>query len=326
MAENFVELVNKKSDATEHFRFNFDDISVWGKNRIRVRGNDYSVSKNGLDSLLEVLDIPKPYANRCPEDFLVNTMNFWIKQKEDNPYALLAENNVIRNFIKPEYPYIPIAQVWGEIENSLGNSFEIANSYIGEDSVTAVALTPTYEKKVVDSVVQGGVQFTYSDSWSEFPSFDTYLHRLVCSNGMTAPVRERMKFRISGKSYTEIFGTMKVFLNKAVDNISGMIEGLELLNNDEVTNVRAVIKKICEENGLPKKIYSALLEAASAKEFLQTIPDERITTMHDVINLVTYVGSHNNDLTSDHRSNLLTIGGNSALYHAERCSSCGSAV
>lgn len=326
MAENFVELINKKSDDTKHSRFSFGDVAILEKSKVRVEDNEYDVSENGLESLLEVLDIPKPYARRCPEDFLVDTMNFWIKQKEDNPYALLAENNVIRNFVKPEYPYIPIAQVWGEIENSLGNSFEIANSHIGEDFVTAVALTPNYEKNVVDSIVQGGVQFTYADSWSEFPSFETYLHRLICTNGMTAPVREHMKFRISGKSYSEIFGTMKVFLNKAVDNIGGMIEGLEMLNNDEVTNIKAVIKKICEENGLPKKIYAALLEAASAREFLQTIPDERITTMHDVINLVTYVGSHNSELNSDHRANLLTIGGNSALYHAERCSSCGSAV
>jgi len=326
MSNEFTQLLQKKSDDTQRLGFTFDKVHVLSKNSIDVEGNLFQVTDHGLESFLEVLDIPKPYARRCPEEFLTETMNFWLKERKEDSYSLLAESGAVRNFVKPDYPYIPFADVWGEVEDALGSEFEVSNQVIGEDFVSVVALTPNFETTVVDSIVRGGVQFSYSDSWSSFPEIDTYLHRLICSNGMTHPVRDNMKFRVAGKSYSEIFGTMKVFLNKAVDNIGGMIEGLEALNNDDVTNIKAVIKKICEENNLPRKIYNVLMEAANAKEFLDTIAGNKITTMHDIVNLVTFVGSHDSDLSSDHRQHLLNIGGAAAVHHASRCASCGSTV
>lgn len=326
MDTKFVELLQKKSDDTKHINFSFDDIEVTGRKSLRIGDELYGLSDSGLESFVEVLEIPKPYAKRCPDELFMDNVNFWLKDRRDTAFSALVENNVIRNFVKPEYPYIPFADVWSEVEAALGSDFEIANSTIGEDFVSVVALTPRHETEIVDSVVQGGMQFTYSDSWTQFPDFSTYLYRLICSNGMTHPVKENIKFRVSGKSYTEIFGTMKTFVNKAVDNLGGMIHGLEALNDDSVTNIVAVIKRICDENGLPKKIREALIEAASTKAFLQTIPDEQITTMYDIINLVTYVGSHNRDISEDHRQHLLNIGGNAAVNHATRCSSCGSAT
>jgi hypothetical protein len=326
MTSEFVELLQKKSDDTEHFGFGLDEVRVVSKNEIEVKNNLFTVTDNGLDSFLEVLDIPKPYARRCPEEFLADTMNFWLKEKKNDSYAALAENGAIRNFVNPNYPYIPFAAVWGEVEDALGGAFEIGNQFIGEDFISVVALGREYEANVVDSLVRGGVQFSYADSWSTFPEVDTYLNRLVCMNGMTHRVQDNMKFRVSGKSYSEIFGTMRVFLNKAVDNIHGMIEGLEALNSDDVTNIKAVVKRICEENGLPMKIYNALMEAASSREYLSTIDGEKISTMHDIINLVTFVGSHNHEIGTDHRQHLLNIGGTAAVHHASRCSSCGSTV
>jgi hypothetical protein len=49
-------------------------------------------------------------------------------------------------------------------------------------------------------------------------------------------------------------------------------------------------------------------------------------TMYHVINLFTYVGSHCPDMATEHKEQLISIGGNNALQHRERCNSCGGRV
>lgn len=325
MSTDFGTLLLEKAENTQHSTFPFAKLQMLDKGHLEVNGKVHGVSSGGIDSLLDVLDIPKPYAKKCPEDFLVQTMNFWIGQRKDSYWSLLAEGDNVRAFMKPEYPYISTYEVWKEVTDALGSDFEVRNKVVRDDVVEVVALSDKYDTTVVDSIVQGGMKFVFSDSWSVFPSFDTYLYRLVCSNGMTSPVRGN-KLRVSGKSKAEIISVAKDFISKSVLQIPAMIEGLQSLADHEISNVPATLRKICLENRLPNKIYIMLMEWSQKQDFLATIPDGSITTMHDIINLITYVASHNRDITEDHREHLFNIGGSAALHQTTRCISCGSTV
>jgi hypothetical protein len=48
--------------------------------------------------------------------------------------------------------------------------------------------------------------------------------------------------------------------------------------------------------------------------------------MHDIVNLFTFVGSHDLELTDAVREQLLQIGGSVTMNHAERCGSCGTSI
>lgn len=325
MTTDFGTTLLEKAEKTHHYTFPFAKFQMLDKHNVEVSGKAHGITDSGIDSLLEVLDIPKPYAKKCPDDFLVQTINFWVGQRKDIHWSMLAEDNDIRAFMKPEYPYISTYEVWKEVTAALGSDFEVRNKVVRDDVVEVVALTDKFDTKVVDSIVQGGMKFIFSDSWSVFPSFDTYLYRLVCSNGMTSPVKGN-KLRVSGKSRGEIISVAKDFISKSVLQIPAMIEGLQSLADHEVSNVAATLKKICLENRLPNKIYIMLMEWSQKQDFLATIPDGNITTMHDIINLITYVASHNRDITEDHREHLFNIGGSAALHQTTRCVSCGSTV
>lgn len=325
MTTTFGEMLKERDENTLHYHFPFSKFKMLDINNVEINGTTHGITSSGRDSLLDVLDIPKPYAKKCPDDFLLHTINFWADQRKDTYWSMLAEKNNIRAFMKPEYPYISTYEVWNEVTNALGADFSVQNKIVKDDVVEVVALTDKFDTKIVDSVVQGGMKFIFSDSWSVFPSFDTYLYRLVCSNGMTSPVRGN-KLRVSGKSKTEIMSVAKDFIEKSVLQIPDMIDGLQALVDDEVTNVASTIRRICLENRLPNKLYVTLMEWAERQEFLATIPHNRIQTMHDIINLLTYVASHNRDISDDHREHLFNIGGSAALHHTTRCGSCGSSV
>lgn len=325
MSNSFVDMLEQKAADTHHYHFPFSKFKMLDMKTVEVAGQTHGITPSGVESLLDVLDIPKPYAKKCPEDFFLHTVNFWASERNDTYWSLLTENNNVRAFMKPEYPYIPTYDIWTEVTNALGSDFSIQSKVVKDDVVEVVALSERFDTKVVDSVVQGGMKFVFSDSWSVFPSFDTYLYRLICSNGMTSPVRGN-KLRVSGKSKHEIIAVAKDFIQKSVLQIPDMISGLQMLADDEVTNVPSTVRRICLENRLPNKIYTMLLEWSDKQDFLATIPNHRISTMHDIINLITYVASHNTDLTEEHRDHLFNIGGSAALHHTTRCNSCGSSV
>lgn len=325
MTTSFVDMLKQKAEDTQHYHFPFSKFRMLDMNTVEVNGSTHGITAGGVESLLDVLDIPKPYAKKCPDDFFLQTVNFWASERKDTYWSLLAEGDNVRAFMKPEYPYIPTYDIWTEVTNALGDGFTVQSKIVKDDVVEVVALSDKYDTKVVDSVVQGGMKFIFSDSWSVFPSFDTYLYRLICSNGMTSPVRGN-KLRVSGKSRGEIISVSKEFISKSVLQIPDMIAGLQMLADDEVTNVASTIRRICLENRLPNKIYTILMEWSDRQDFLATIPNHRVQTMHDIINLITYVASHHRDITEDHRDHLFNIGGSAALHHTTRCTSCGSSV
>lgn len=321
----FTQLLKQRDDSTRRINFQFSNLELGDRKTIIVNGSEYGLTERGLESMVETLDIPKPYANRCPDDFLVDTVNYWSRKRNDSQWSALVDNGNVRAFMKPDYPYVSAYDIWSQIENHLGSDFQVRNKVINDDLVEVIALTEKHEAKVIDSPVQGGIRFLFSDSWKTFPKFDTYLYRLICTNGMVSPVQQG-KFRVSGKSRDEVLSETKEFVLRSVDQIPKMIEGFAILAEDEISNISLALKKICNENGLPNKIYNMLMEWSTKPDFLATVPNHEISDMYGIINLITYVASHNTDLSESHREHLFAIGGNAALNHTTRCGSCGGSV
>jgi hypothetical protein len=85
-----------------------------------------------------------------------------------------------------------------------------------------------------------------------------------------------------------------------------------------------MIGHVQHEFGFPQRLANNLLDTAGNQSFLNTLPGNRLSTMFDIVNLLTYVASHEGEVTDANREALLEAGGQIALSHADRCGTCGS--
>jgi hypothetical protein len=238
-------------------------------------------------------------------------------------WAGLFEENSLRSMMSPSYTYVPASDIFQSVESCLTEDIEIGNWSINGDVIEYVGFSPKYDTHIVDSPVRAGLRVLYSDAWSVFPRFDSYLCRIACMNSAITPISSK-KFRVSGKSGSELIEQSKEYVTAAVQQIQPMIDGFAHLAEIEVTNFISLIGKICAENNLPKKLKNLIIESVDHQQFKATVSGE-MRTMYDVINLLTWVASHA-DITDAHREHLFAIAGSAMVHNTTRCDSCGGSI
>jgi len=98
------------------------------------------------------------------------------------------------------------------------------------------------------------------------------------------------------------------------------------MQKDKVNNAESAIRNLCMQNKLPNKIRELLIRYLTDDRYLATVPDGRVGTMYDVINLFTFVGTHDFSITQEYRDLLCEIGGGAMLAHNDTCVECGSTI
>lgn len=307
-------------------------IMKYGKAKFKTLGKDqflefnsaeYKMDNASIKSLTDDLDVPLPYFTRIPAELKDYTVNYFLKARKDQETAVLVntENNSVRAFMNPQFPYVPTKKLYDVMDRNLSD-VEIANHSFNDNAVELITFSPEFDSKVADSPVRAGLRLLYSDSWSVYPRFDSYICRIQCFNSAIAPIESR-KFRVSKKSETEILIQAEEFIKSAVERIGPMIDGFKLLEKEKVDNWISMVKRVCEENRLPKKLNDQICAMANDPQFLATVTNQKVETMYDLVNLLTYVATHHPELTDSHREHLFAISGNIMLNNDIRCGSCG---
>lgn len=321
-----MEKLEKRDKDTERVFFDYKDLTFSGGQGklLQIGSEQYGLHDESFTALCRVLDVPKPFASRCDKDLQDQIFNNLIQKRSGTMFSMLAEENRVRSFLSPDYPYVSTFKVVETELNEYDGELEVGNYHLDDNVLEFVGFTPAFDQTIIDSPVRGGLRVVHSDAWTVFPRFDAYLYRVLCTNGLISPLEHR-KFRVSGKSESEVLDQVREFVSIALQQIPAMFEGFLALEDLKVENFVSFIRKICLENKLPKKIREILIETSATPEFKSTVRGG-IKTMYDVVNLLTYVASHNDSLSEAHREHLHSIAGSLTLTQSARCNSCGGAV
>lgn len=318
--------LKKREEKTEHVAFQFKDASFSSAdNSIVIDGKDIPVTSGAFRQLSEVLNIPVPYAQRIPDDLLDHTVNYFLSSREDNYYAALVEDDLVRSFMPTTNPYVSGLEFFGAIEEAFGGDYDLKYVKVNDVDMSFSILPHEYKNAIDGTDLFGGLRVKFSDSWNTFPSLDTYIWREICSNGMIDTLKSR-KFRIKNSSSNEVISQVQEFARLSLDALPALFDQYQALLSEPVANYARMISRICSDYRLASKVKDRVLFWADQDAFLDTISDNQIKNMHDIVNLFTFVGSHDLDLTDDIREMLLSIGGNLTMSHADRCGSCGNNI
>lgn len=325
MDATFESKLDAKSTNTEYINFNVRDMTFSSGKRphVTIDGEDYFLTDGSFRQIAEQLSIPVPYARRIPDDLLSYTVNYFINNNNRSSLSALVEDGSLRSFMKPNYPYISYSEMFSAVRSAVGDNYDLRYAKLSDTKTSFSILPNDYIDSVDGSNLFGGVKVIFSDAWDVHPSIDSYIWRELCSNGMINEI-EKKKFRVAGSSHDDILRQIHDFSALAIEKIPELFENFLKLVDEPVDDYVKVLRKIVLEYKLPNKVLTRLVIFASHPDFIATISNDRIRNMHDIVNLITYVGSHDSELTPEIRQRLMEIGGNLTLTHHDRCSSCGS--
>lgn len=324
---SFEEKLRIRSENTTHLNFQLGDVkfNAGKKPSLTILGQDYKLTDGAFRQIAEEMAIPVPYARRIPDDLLSYTVNYFLKSSKDNHLAALTEGDSLRSFMGVNTPYVSNIEMFEAVKETVGEDFDL--KYVKmSDTKTSFSILPTQYRESIDgSNLYGGIKIVYSDSWNVHPTIDSYIWRELCANGMINEL-EKKKFRVTNSSHGDVVRQIRDFSKIAIDKIPDLFENFNNLLTEQVQDYLKTIRMIVLEYKLSNKVLNRLLFWAVSPDFLATISGEKIKNMHDIVNLITYVGSHDSELTDDLQRRLLEIGGNLTLNHYERCGTCGSSV
>jgi hypothetical protein len=322
---SFEEKLRNRSENTQHLDFQVGDLSFNAGKRpsVSIAGEDYFLTDGSFRQIAEEMKIPVPYARRIPDDLLSYTVNYFINNNRSNHIAALSEDGHIRSFMKTNTPYVSNTEMFDAVLEATGSDYDLRYAKMS-DTITSFSILPSnYRESVDGSNLFGGVKVVFSDAWDRHPSIDSYIWRELCSNGMINELESR-KFRVAGSSHDDVLRQIRDFSVIAIEKLPELFDNFNKLLEEEVKDYVKIIRQIVLEYKLPNKVQTRLLFWAVNPDFLATISNDKIENMHDIVNLVTYVGSHDGELSQEIRERLLQIGGNLTLNHHDRCNSCGS--
>jgi len=286
------------------------------------------LTTTSFNQLCDMLDVPTKYGERMPDKLADYTINYFLSEGARRPYnALLDNGKVVRSFMRPDMPYVR----HDDLLTAIVQSFDGAAPFVhrwnvngGKFNVQLRSPELTFEDPG-GSVLFGGVEVSYDDSWKRHPMFKTFLNRLVCDNGASVNVESR-KFRVDGYSTEGVLSQASEFSSLALVQVQQMVEGLLAMQKDKVKNAESAIRNLCMQHKLPNKIRELLIRYLTDDRYLGTVPDGRVGTMYDVVNLFTFVGTHDFSITQEYRDLLCEIGGGAMLTHNDTCVECGSTL
>jgi hypothetical protein len=222
-------------------------------------------------------------------------------------------------------PYVSSLEFFSAIEDAFDGDYDLKYVKINPIDTSFSILPHQYRESIDGSNLFGGIKVKFSDSWNIFPTLDSYIWRELCSNGMIDTLKSR-KFRIKNSSSAEVLSQVREFAQLSIDALPALFDQYNSLLAESINDYVRVVTRLCLEHKLANKVKDRVLFWATQDNFLDTISDRKIKNMHDIVNLFTFVGSHDLELTDDIRESLLAIGGHITMAHNDRCDSCGTSL
>jgi hypothetical protein len=178
----------------------------------------------------------------------------------------------------------------------------------------------------VGDIVEGGISVRHSAVGKHGTQVHSYLHRLVCDNGLLVRVcDERRSLRVrrlhsTGFSPEAQLRRIEIILRQAWNQLEAKLAGLRALVERSV-NPRQMIEQLCLRQGFSNRIRDALIDALDHDE-TGLVP----ATEFDVVQAIARLTTHRQDVREPIRERLFALAGALSQRYVHTCPHCHSVL
>lgn len=301
----------------------FEIVPVDGHDKLRfiVGTQEYAVSREGYASAVTGVGYSKKLSEK-PTDLIIPLINYSIEHDVTgrNQIGFLfdevegQETREIRKFLRGEY--VPISDLHIlDIVQEVAGTRELSASHISilpGGGATYSVVTSQETPLAVGDFFQAGVTIDNYSSVESNVRVACYLRRLICMNGATSTDNFRVQKRTGRTGNPDEW--LRTAVTEAMDAIPLELDRLRNMREIPIVDAVHTLRDLFSVASVPKRVRSALMERAYVQQ---------PATLYDVYNLITDLGSNDEDMLEDAElSQKLMRSGAKLALHQEMCTSC----
>lgn len=291
---------------------------------VLASGEQFYLDEQAERSLSNYLGISKAYLAKCPPELKAHNLNYWLQRKGNAAAVIEAVDDHWVTIHRPGLLILPLARVAEVITETMQPDYEVVQ-LIRNDTKFHIDIATDHRVEVdpderiadrqVGDITHGGVRIMSNPTEVEAPVVQTYLHRLVCTNGLVSPESEGT-ITLKGHTIDDVFREMEIACRRVLGDLDNKLADYAALARTFPPGSPARFAyQLIRENNLTRRIADRVMERVNI------LPDD--ATMYDVLQIFTEIA--NGSVNYKTMLKLQGIGGEMA-FHTEavthRCNSC----
>jgi hypothetical protein len=279
---------------------------------LKISGEDDVIGLDGVGllKLSKYLRVPYRYLERCPEELVAANLNFWLQHRPDDRAMFHVLGGNLHAVHRPDAKVFPVTRLAEVISNTFQPDDEVKTLRSDTYYLHADVISRDHRIEVpgigredlgrkVGDVTHGGLRFFAYPMRERRPYLQTYLHRLVCSNGQAIDEPE-LHVELRGHTFSEVLAELE---HKAQLVMEGLPQRLAQYkaSADVIIpgDLEQFIYRLGRERGLGSRVMNRVMERSAE------LPDD--PSVYDVTQVFTSVA--NEDLPYRAQLRLQRIGG-----------------
>jgi hypothetical protein len=316
-----------------HLEVSLGDLRYSGGTRIGIGNDHYDCDEGAWTSLCSHFDLPPdllPELGPQLGDIVFRCINADGRRSTNTPEEVRFAcdgNGRILAVAPSNLVCLPNAEVVQVIETSLPRSI------LSETLCARLFLTPTafeldlYTKRLPveprpGDILYGGVSIRHSQA-GVFPTVVLgYIYRLVCTNGMTQRVclagkPARTKRSQAQNTQEPVVDAIREQIEGAFGQLESRLEGIRQLTEHRL-DIDELPDALRRRWSINRQIAAQIAAALHSDELGRTF------TEYDLVNALSRVATHNDQLALRYRRHLALAAGMFAQRHIHQCPQCGT--
>lgn len=309
------------------------DLRLLESGELWLESKKFKLTPEAETSLTKLVQCPSSFFTSIPNDLratLVNRLLVDSSRIMSDRLLVLIKNEQILGFSNPSLLHLSGSEVLHTAlsakPKSISEDLDVRRFELTPDTLLLEVSSPQASIEIrADEIISAGLSIRHSPNGSFATKISTYLHRLVCTNGMTVPVcnddkRLRVR-RLDSSRFTkqELIKNLHAISAKAWDELDLKLEAFATLRTKKV-RVSAVLNDLVKRMRLKDKVAKALRQAVLEDELGFD------SSQMGVVNALARVATHSSLLTARAQCRLTEAAGVLSQEHVHRCPTCFSVI
>ena len=325
LVEELTQTLAGRGESTRNVTLGQLEVTQDSERLVIEGGPEITFDEQAERALAKYLDVNKSYLAKCPPDLKQQNLNYWLRAKQNTEAVVDLSDNKLVAVHQPGLLILPLEEVANIIVRQFDPTDEIVSLIRNEekfhiDIKTAhhVEVRPDdrIQGRQVGDITHGGVRILATPNEKVAPEVRTYLHRLWCTNGCTAPTAES-SIRLRGHTLPEVLRELEDAAQEVLSGLDGKLADYQASAEIQIPgSATAFAYEVGRESGLGPRIMDRIVRQANV------LPDN--ASLYDILNIFTETANHGH-INYKSMSTLQGIGGEMAFNServVHRCSQC----
>lgn len=280
-------------------------------------------TSQGIESLLRYLGMPVKYTMEAPTDEQQFMITHRLDRAEDAEVRVEYTSDGLEAVRGSKQFYVDPGLLVEKVAKHMPADSHVRDHWLTGDELRLDVYTSvdTDERlsggdRAVGDLTLGGIRIFQNRKMNQMPEVQTYLYRLVCTNGMEVP---NEAIRVDGRrgDLSEVFEEeIEAMVIQALEIVQGSINSYYDMRLQKIEGDRTgVIRRMAREAGLSDRAVNLIADQSAAFEE---------PTMFDFTNMITNLA--NGAPRTSRARTLQRAGGALMNDHRARCPHCSQAL